>query len=325
MAHKQLLHLHPDFQRLIEEVAGEINILPRMVEKDYWIMHCLHFLQKARYKFQMKGGTTLSKGYGLIHRFSEDIDIHMAPPEGLKISSRRHAINNSQRMERKEHFDRLATKIQIPGMSVIRDCNSDDEECYEHGGIRLIYPSAYGDNDDVLKRGVLLEVGFEHVSPIKKITFKSWAYDAAIDGGLNVYKNCAVDVWCYNPEYTLVEKIDAVTKKYWQYKNQGKDPINYIRHYYDIHCLLNDEAIYKFTLGAQFRDLLRRKVPRSKCITQLATNEALLLPNLSDFKVFEKQYKKRDRMYYHGQPPFIDVLTTIRNWASNLPVNADQS
>ena len=56
-------------------VAAERKIDPYLAEKDYWLMHCLYGLKKSGYDFQLKGGTSLSKGYGIIHRFSEDIDI----------------------------------------------------------------------------------------------------------------------------------------------------------------------------------------------------------------------------------------------------------
>lgn len=69
------LHQHPDFLDLIRIVSDEKKIIPVLVEKDYWIMHCLYGLQKMGLSFFLKGGTSLSKGHHIIHRFSEDIDI----------------------------------------------------------------------------------------------------------------------------------------------------------------------------------------------------------------------------------------------------------
>jgi predicted nucleotidyltransferase component of viral defense system len=43
-------------------VAQETDIDPALVEKDYWIMHCLHGLQQLGLTFELKGGTSLSKG-----------------------------------------------------------------------------------------------------------------------------------------------------------------------------------------------------------------------------------------------------------------------
>jgi predicted nucleotidyltransferase component of viral defense system len=69
------LHDHPEFGDLIRIVAEEKAIDPALIEKDYWIMHCLYGLQKQGYTFALKGGTSLSKGLKIINRFSEGIDI----------------------------------------------------------------------------------------------------------------------------------------------------------------------------------------------------------------------------------------------------------
>jgi predicted nucleotidyltransferase component of viral defense system len=73
------LHNHKNFTSLIRIVADEKNIDPGLVEKDYWIMHVLYGLNVQGFDFELKGGTSLSKGYKIIHRFSEDIDIHIKP------------------------------------------------------------------------------------------------------------------------------------------------------------------------------------------------------------------------------------------------------
>ena len=66
------LHRHKDFKDLIQVVSEEMGIVPVMVEKDYWVMHGLYGLRQAGYRFELKGGTSLSKGYQIIDRFSED-------------------------------------------------------------------------------------------------------------------------------------------------------------------------------------------------------------------------------------------------------------
>src|SRR4051794_8047644 len=71
---RDFLHNHPQFADLIRIVAAEKGIDPALVDKDYWIMHCLYGLQQLGFTFQLKGGTSLSKGHQIINRFSEDID-----------------------------------------------------------------------------------------------------------------------------------------------------------------------------------------------------------------------------------------------------------
>ena len=69
------LHARRDFNQLLAVVADERGVDPVLVEKDYWLMHCLWGLRNQGFEFELKGGTSLSKGFGVIHRFSEDIDI----------------------------------------------------------------------------------------------------------------------------------------------------------------------------------------------------------------------------------------------------------
>src|SRR5437660_845078 len=78
---KVFLHELPNAKELLEVVADEKELLPDIIEKDYWLMHCLWGIQKSQYRFELKGGTSLSKGFGIIERFSEDIDIQIHPNE----------------------------------------------------------------------------------------------------------------------------------------------------------------------------------------------------------------------------------------------------
>lgn len=73
----EFLHRHKDFKDLLNIVADEKGILPGLVEKDYWIKHVLYSMTQLGLEFELKGGTSLSKAYKIIHRFSEDIDIHI--------------------------------------------------------------------------------------------------------------------------------------------------------------------------------------------------------------------------------------------------------
>ena len=51
-------------------------------------MHALWGLQQQGYEFELKGGTSLSKGFKIIDRFSEDLDIHINPDPKYKLTSR---------------------------------------------------------------------------------------------------------------------------------------------------------------------------------------------------------------------------------------------
>jgi hypothetical protein len=172
------LHHHEDYKDLIRTVAEEKGIAPDLVEKDYWIMHCLYGLTQQGYSFELKGGTSLSKGFGIIHRFSEDIDIRIEPPAGANVATGKNQNKDQHCESRKAFYDQLAQDIRINGIDeVVRDHTFDDEK-FRSAGIRLKYSSANPISAGI-KDGVLLEVGFDTVTPNRKIDISSWALDFA--------------------------------------------------------------------------------------------------------------------------------------------------
>jgi Nucleotidyl transferase AbiEii toxin, Type IV TA system len=82
------LHERSDFKALVETVTDSEKINdPALVEKDYWIMHAVYGLKQLGLTFELKGGTSLSKGFGIIQRFSEDIDIRIEPFDKLQVDT----------------------------------------------------------------------------------------------------------------------------------------------------------------------------------------------------------------------------------------------
>ena len=71
------VHQTDDWADLLRIVAGSINREVGLVEKDYWVTHTLWAIHQQGFEIWFKGGTSLSKGFGLIERFSEDIDVRM--------------------------------------------------------------------------------------------------------------------------------------------------------------------------------------------------------------------------------------------------------
>jgi hypothetical protein len=134
------IHNDPEFKELLSIVSSQKGIDITLVEKDYWIMHSLYSMQQQGIEFELKGGTSLSKGYGLIHRFSEDIDIHIRTNFGLSIEG--NEDKPYVRAARKEFYDVLANNLTINGITYVeRDYEFDDKEKFRSGGIRLYYQS----------------------------------------------------------------------------------------------------------------------------------------------------------------------------------------
>src|SRR5271165_1621003 len=143
------LHNHPEFPDLIRIVAGERGIDPALVEKDYWIMHCLYGLQRLGFKFELKGGTSLSKGFQIINRFSEDIDIRIEPPPDQNVRTGRNQTKPAQTKSREDFYDWLAKTIKIDGIEKVERDTAFDTKDFFSGGIRLFYNSLTERVDDL--------------------------------------------------------------------------------------------------------------------------------------------------------------------------------
>ena len=78
-----------DFEGAVVSAAERLGLAPLFVEKDYWVTQVLRALHDQHAgAFVLKGGTSLSKGYELIERFSEDVDILIQPAKGDSAKSR---------------------------------------------------------------------------------------------------------------------------------------------------------------------------------------------------------------------------------------------
>jgi len=312
------LHERSDFSDLIRIVAGERNLLPALVEKDYWIMHCLYGLRAQGFTFELKGGTSLSKGFGIIQRFSEDIDIRIDPEcAPFDVFTAPNQTKKARHIEsRKQFYDWLADTIQIAGIgNIVRDHAFDDEK-YRSGGIRLHYDSAF-DSPPGLKEGILLEIGFDDTTPNMTRTISSWAFDKASDSGIAFTDNRAIDVPCYHPGYTFVEKLQTVSTKFRQQQQKGELPPNFLRHYYDISQLLDHPEVTAFIGTPEYH---ARKAQRFRKDDNLniAENEAFLLSDPETRKQYTLAYRNTAPLYFGEQIPFDTILEKIQGQIDKL-------
>lgn len=306
------LHARRDFDQLLALVADERGLDPMLVEKDYWIMHCLWGLQAQGFQFELKGGTSLSKGFGVIHRFSEDIDIRIEPPAGMDVKTGRNQDKPAHVVSRRAYYDELAARILIPGVdSVERDTHFDDDKM-RSAGIRLMYTPRASALAGV-KDGILLELGFDDTAPNRPVTISSWALDVARDRGVDVFYNRAVAVPCYAPTHTFVEKLQTISTKFRRLGEAQAFPGNFLRHYYDVYCLLGLEEVQAFMREPAYQE---RKAQRFRSGDEqvIARNPAFVLANSAQRERFALEYRKTQALYYQGQPDFDSLVARIHQY-----------
>jgi len=306
----KFLHELDEAQALFEIVADELGINePYLVEKDYWIMHALWGLQHQGFEFELKGGTSLSKAYRIIDRFSEDLDIHIHPDPKYGLTSKTKKTDKKYKALRQKFFDELSEKINISGIQSQRETDFDDGTL-KNAGISLNYKSLFEPLNDI-KQSILLEVGFDNVAPNTPVDISSWAYERAKNTVQDLIDNRAKAVKCYLPEFTFVEKLQTISTKVRQQVETGEFGKNFLRHFYDIHQLFKQDRVKKFigTKGYNDHKQLRfRKQDNHELKNNIAFN---FDSNPQLFEAYKNKFYKKSALYINGAPTFEEIYDSI--------------
>lgn len=309
------LHELPDAKDLFMVISEEKGISPSIVEKDYWVMHALWGLQQ-QHDFELKGGTSLSKGFNLINRFSEDIDVQVHPKPELDLKIGKNHDKTIHIEARSKFFDNVSDKLTIQDLSFSRDHEFDDKKM-RSAGIRGQYLSHF-EPLKALKEGILFEMGFDKTTPYEEKDISSWAYDKVIASGIKVFDNRALKVKCYYPEYTFVEKLQTISTKYRINKaEKTTSPVNFIRHYYDVYMLLQNERILNFISTEDYIAYKAEKFGRDDEL-DLCKNPAFLLSEAGELDTFSKLYDQKSEIYFGNHPQFCEILELIKQYSTKI-------
>lgn len=301
---------------MFEVVANERQLLPSIVEKDYWLMHCLWGIKQQDFSFELKGGTSLSKGFGIIERFSEDIDIQIHPQSDAVKVGKNHD-KTSHIASRKYFFEEVANTLNVPDLMFTRDNSYDDMSGkLRSAGIKAEYYSLFG-GDISLKDGVLLELGFDQTTPYSLCDITSWAFEKASSFQLPIIDNRAKKIPCYNPEYTFVEKLQTISTKYRLHQEKKIFPSNFLRHYYDIYKLLENERVLNF-IGSEQYKAHKNKRFRGQDEINIKDNPAFIMNNLEVKELYSKEFLKKSAIYFGKQPKFDEIIQRIKMYIAKL-------
>jgi hypothetical protein len=310
----KFVHELPDAKALFETLAEEMRLLPNLVEKDYWVMHCLWALKERGFDFELKGGTSLSKGWDCIDRFSEDIDIRFEPPKGLNLKGEKPAHIEA----RFAFYDDLAGRLEIPAIASERNRAYDDDKA-RNGGISLKYDSHF-DTMPELKPEVLLEVGFARTAPNEPRDFGSWALSRALEVELDVVDNRAKAIKCFNPEYTFVDKLQTICRRFRQHRERNSEndrPRQFLRHYYDLYRLLELERVNSFVGTPEYENYKQEKL-RGKDLKEFKSRNPFTITKEETYRLFEKEYDAIGSMLLVPGPTFREVMDRVRAYSDKF-------
>ena len=216
------------------------------IEKDLWVcwtLRELFALPEIGPHLTFKGGTSLSKGFGIIERFSEDLDLKIEPgtvTELPKVANWKSEGKSATR-ERQAYFEALLRVMFVPGAELRQD-DARRDPAHRSAEIRVEYPGRHhGDLGGVLKPFVLLEVGNARVTPFVACDLSSFVHDylAARNMQSGYTDNRPRGVRCVHPLVTLLEKLDALRRRA---VNENAEPATFVRHYGDAARIVGAEA-----------------------------------------------------------------------------------
>ena len=109
----------------------------------------------------------------------------------------------------------------------------------------------------------------------------------------------------------MVEKLQAVSTKFRQQQESGGFPVNFLRHYYDIYCLLADARVQEF-IGTETYQQRKEQRFRKEDIICIFENQAFLLQDPAVLQLYKAEYAKTEGLYYAGLIPFAAIMKRIQ-------------
>lgn len=316
----KLIHDDPEFADLIRIVGAERTppIAPPLVEKDYWVTHALWCVQRLGLECWFKGGTSLSKGFGLIHRFSEDLDLKLGPGSAVGVPD---VVNwksegNKHVAARREFFEAVARKLDVPGAKV--ELHAVDAR-WRSAELRVQYPSVVGDPmPEPMKPFVVIEAGSARVVPHVERELSSFVHDGMRRRGMlsEFADSRPRAVRCVHPLVTLIEKLDAIG---WRFHDHGRDAAGFVRHYEDAARIIEALDLLPPVKGGA--SALAAEMFDSKEIKALLSPaDDALTPSDSDrWRQVQQAYDATERMFFGPRVGLDHACERARAWLASLP------
>ena len=309
-----------DLEQIIRNAAQKSGVNEAIIEKDYWVCFVLNYLfskSKWKYALTFKGGTSLSKCFNIIQRFSEDIDLILDwraigyginEPWEERSNTKQDKFNKESNQKTEEFLKEwLLPQMEEDFKEIIGSDFKLSIYEKEPQTIFFEYPKSY--QSSYLIQSIRLEIGAlaawspSEVIGIVPDLYKSYPV---------LFKGSFIEVRTVRPERTFWEKATILHHE----ANRPRElaiPKRYARHYYDLFCMSN--SIYK-DKAFQNKDLLDKVVkfkkkfyPRKWAKYEGASFDAIkLVPEEYRLKEIELDYKNMKEMFFAEPPSFDKVM-----------------
>lgn len=236
------------FRQAVQFTADKMQIPVIYVEKDYWVTFALYtiFHNPIGQDVVFKGGTSLSKCYNMIERFSEDVDLVILRRESEtdnKLKSKLKTIGKT--------VESILPEIDIPEITQKRGMNRKTAHLYSKE-----FEGNYGQVRDVI---ILESTWLGYYEPYTTRSIVSFVGNMMIYNGQTAIADAngllPFNAQVLAPIRTICEKIMSLVRF-----SYGENPINdlkkKIRHTYDLHQLLQQREFTEFFQSSAFDEML---------------------------------------------------------------------
>lgn len=327
-----------DRRDLFIGAGNRLGTVQQNIEKDFWVCWTLdalfNGLAAGGPRLLFKGGTSLSKGHGLISRFSEDIDITVFREdigqaatveelEGLSSKKRaarlnaiREACQNYINGPLREHLSQLLRELlESANLAPEAGRIEPDADDPDHQSLLLWYPTVTADGADYVRRAVKIEAGAKSAldpHAIRAVT--PYVAPDLAEAVLEVPNITTVD-----PDRTFWDKVTILhgLRRWWDRRGElrgGGQRVS--RHYYDVHSLLRSADGERYiTDAAMGADCVRHaRMFFNRPDFDLATATAgtfALVPHNGMRADLEQDYGAMSQMIFGEIPAFDGILELI--------------
>ena len=307
------MKLHQDiklFSNTLRAASQYLDIKLEFVEKDYWITLVLSRLAKSKYVDEsvFKGGTSLSKGYNLIERFSEDVDI---------------AIIN----DKEKTGNEIKTIIRNIEKEITPDLNELQMDGVTSKGSRFrksVFEYVSTDKGNANNKLIVEINSFANPFPFQKLSIQSMVFDFLMKTGnekyIEQYSLRPFEVNVLSKEQTLMEKLVSLIR--FSFKENTVESISEkIRHFYDLYYLMKNSVCIEFVASdsfkKQFDTILQHDREMFEEPKGWQSKSVAESPLMTDFESIWKQVKEKyqtelSALAYRPIPDEKDVAHTFR-------------
>lgn len=328
-------------RQVFEQTAAQMNLATVAVEKDFWVCWTLDKLFKlpCGQHLTFKGGTSLSKAWRLIERFSEDLDITIHRDAlGFGGDNAPHAApSKTQRKKRLEALqvacaqyiaDALFTELRTAIASDLTEHNAwalkpDTEDSQT---LLFEYPSVFPTQAEYLRRWVQIEMGGRaDVEPADNVTIQPYVAEAFPD----LLSQAHVNVRAILPVRTFWEKAMLLHEESFRPANKQRRT-SLARHYYDLYRMIlggvADEAIADLTLFQSIAN--QREMYFQYTWVDYSTyipGQLRIVPEETQLKNWQADYSNmQGEMFFGEVPGFEEILEVVLQFQDRFNGVAEQ-